>query len=433
MKGIFSVGSIILTLILAAQTSMAGIEVGNGGDTLMCRPADSQRAESWYNLDYYLTTAINHNEHEVREVTDWNDSLRKVQRVLAVNSPYLGYLFDEFLFYLGNSSDYSKAMIWEPAPRGLVVIHDEDIANLIPKECTKLVDGKPNIYQTVVRQENPGILIFAFDPHLVDQLKRNFPVQYSFLIVHEWLWSFSKRTDTLRRVNRFLHSTSTDRLTPEQFNGVLSNFGITANVKLEDVCQKHLLIRRAFQNEIGKNCQDILPDDFRRLDEIVIENEVLHAIRPNDFFGTRSLRRLKITNSQVEWIDPFAFSGMVNLDLVDLSNNRLREIELGVYSMRPAYVDLSNNQLTKVGHLNRFHFKGANFSNNQLTEIDPFWFQGIAPHAVMDFSRNQIVKVLKPRMRVTDFPFRLILTGNPLPAEELAKLKQALPTAQIEL
>ena len=123
--------------------------------------------------------------------------------------PDLGRGFSDFLAALENHDDYLQSRIWLEAGSGTVTITDQKIINRLPKNCSK-ADGAGGIdvIQTVIRQRRPNITVYQYDSGILGQLRKNAPLQYSFLMLHEWLWDLTSDVQVLREADRFRHSPS---------------------------------------------------------------------------------------------------------------------------------------------------------------------------------------------------------------------------------
>lgn len=101
-----------------------------------------------------------------------------------------------------------------------------------PENCGSL-DGNPNQYlQAIIRQKDGKNTRFFYDSNVLDQLEAS-PLQASFLILHEWLWSFVEpgRGESLRLLNRFLHGKDWEKLSSEaDLFKVLENLGASPSL-----------------------------------------------------------------------------------------------------------------------------------------------------------------------------------------------------------
>jgi len=208
--------AIILGFGMIASISYAGQET-HGGDTVTCRAPRANEANTIaagdYTLDYLLTyQASTHEnaENDIEVVESWEESANRLMQVFRSVGDYFGDAFEDFVTSLENHSDYSQNRIWEQAAFGLTDIKDESFLRLLPSNCmTQDRDGsmKARIRQAVLRTENSsGLVIYQYDRPFLGQFKSAAALQYSFLMVHEFLRDFVQDAEVIKRVNRFVHS-----------------------------------------------------------------------------------------------------------------------------------------------------------------------------------------------------------------------------------
>jgi hypothetical protein len=76
-------------------------------------------------------------------------------------------------------------------------------------------DGKNvTLSQVVVREPRPPLTIYNYDKALLEKLKVS-KMQYSFMLVHEWLWDYLDNAPAIRDTNGYLHSEEFFQSTPE--------------------------------------------------------------------------------------------------------------------------------------------------------------------------------------------------------------------------
>ena len=114
------------------------------------------------------------------------------------------------------NQDQSRRHVWEPTDYQLTEINDEDLplAIEIPVNCRE--NGKLQLVQAVIRQ-NPTftgskLIVYKYMPKIFEKLENEKPLQLSFLLIHEFLWSISDNVDRNRRINWFFHSADFQKL-----------------------------------------------------------------------------------------------------------------------------------------------------------------------------------------------------------------------------
>jgi hypothetical protein len=186
-----------------------GSDVGNGGDLVSCTPTAANSLDGMYSLDFLeFSTALG--AVQPAEVKSWEESIMSIRRLFVDKLPELLPVFDDFVNNIRNE-DQSRHQVWEPTDYALTEINDEDLplAVQIPANCHN--GGKLQLVQAVIRQ-NPdftgsNLIVYKYMPKMFDKMANERPLQLSFLLVHEFLWSVSNNVDRNRRINWFLHST----------------------------------------------------------------------------------------------------------------------------------------------------------------------------------------------------------------------------------
>lgn len=201
--------TVLATLLFNAPAhGRGGTDIGNGGDLVKCVPYNANDLFGLYSLDY-LVFSRESGASEPPEVKSWEESIFGIRRALIDKVPELLPVFDEFVNNILNQ-DHSRRQVWEPTDYSLIEINDEQlpVAVKIPVNCRD--NGKIQIVQAVIRQHQqfsgaPAI-VYKYMPKVFDKIAAERPLQLSFLLVHEFLWSISDNVDRNRRINWFFHS-----------------------------------------------------------------------------------------------------------------------------------------------------------------------------------------------------------------------------------
>jgi len=212
---LFSLG-IFFTTPNSAHAVINGDGRG-GGDVVACKakPTES-RYQGLYMLDYLLTRRDDFNEDVdekfkflSREVTGLTIALEIAKKLEAV-SPSAAKDFRSFLSYIenenwdrGNLEGADLFRVWVSAPR-LMDYKDEDFITDIPSNCYN-DNGQRNISQIVLREDVNSTIIYHYNRALMTELKTD-PLQFSYLLVHEWLRDYTVHATIIQNVNRYLHS-----------------------------------------------------------------------------------------------------------------------------------------------------------------------------------------------------------------------------------
>lgn len=220
------------------SSGRTGGYVGNGGDVILCQPSAENPLNGTYSLDYVLTLSSAETDHDNVAVTSWEESANRISSLLQEKAPSLRPYFEEFRQAVLNQDDTTLSYIWNPSPFGLLDIQDELLSGLPPSNCytqtqdlPSLQQRKPAIFQTVIREfktfsGSRGQTVFRYHPESIELLKSQRPLQFSYLMVHEWLWGFGPNVERNRRINHFLHSKQIEQMTPDEVGLSLRKMGL---------------------------------------------------------------------------------------------------------------------------------------------------------------------------------------------------------------
>ncbi|HEX4922683.1 MAG TPA: hypothetical protein VFV50_01305, partial [Bdellovibrionales bacterium] len=223
---------ILMAIVFEPQLASAGGGlVGNGGDVIECKPAPGSPFDGLYSLDYLLTYQASNVNADVVVIPNLTASVTRLRRLLAAKLPTLLESFDSFTRHYLNTKDKSAPRFWEEAPFGLVDLKDENMVALVPPNCR---DGsKVRISQAMIRQfpsfsgTPQNTIVYKFVPQVISLLDSKYPLQLSFLYVHEWLWDVSQNVDRNRRLNRYFHSAAFEAHSAQEARAAVIGMGLT--------------------------------------------------------------------------------------------------------------------------------------------------------------------------------------------------------------
>jgi Leucine-rich repeat (LRR) protein len=323
-----------------------GWEVGNGGDLAYCNPVSENEFSGYYSLDY-LATLSSSSGSRLRQVSSWEESRHAIAALLREKAPELSPSFENFLAHLDNHDDFSQQRIWLESIYGLVDLKDEMLLQSLPQNC--LDQGNhPQLVQAVVRQLKDDFIIYNFDADILTELRRSKPLQYSFLMLHEFLWDLSMDVRANFRINRFLHSQQADSLSFEAFRRALKNLGIDLDVPAstrDNFCQRSESLVDFLEQESGLACQHI--------------KSPLYV--PN----------ISLVSAGIQQLQAFDFSGLVGVWSIDLSLNQIGSLPPTIFA-----------NLTELGHLN--------LSGNALTDLQPFLLKDLQRLSTFSVAGNRL-------------------------------------------
>ncbi len=209
---------LISLVILAAPASHVhafGGEVGNGGDVISCAQTGVVKKQL-YALDYLLASPS-------KPLATF-DVLNRVFETVRVRHPSLSTNLYRFIEEL-KSQKLTGTNVWSPVHFGLSDIEDEMIVEKLPPTCGVGPAATKQWQQAVVQSQVGSKRYYKYDADLLTELEAA-PLQYSMLLVHEWLWQFADNALQVRLANQFLHEQGTSQLSAFEFTKFLTDIGL---------------------------------------------------------------------------------------------------------------------------------------------------------------------------------------------------------------
>ena len=229
----FIVFMVAVVELFFSTAALAGGDVGNGGDVIMCVATTENHFQGVLSLDYMLTLQ-NGSEIALVPVNSFAESMARISKIMAarcredaLRENRFSALLEKFLTLRSNHSDWSQPYIWNASAYGLVDVHDERMSRLLPSNCQ--TNGVPNIIQAIIRKKRAdmGMIVFEYDPKIDSQLQSK-PLQQSFLYMHEFLRNYISDSDQLRWLNWFLHSQQMEKMNDADFQKSINKLMVNA-------------------------------------------------------------------------------------------------------------------------------------------------------------------------------------------------------------
>jgi len=203
---------ILASLFFFAGQTFAGKggDVGNGGDVITCYQSSENPFNGTYVLDYVVnydgwTESIDQDPNPVETI--W-----KSLRAKSKGNDGFGWMAESLLKFFQSAQqqlyrgpDFKSSIIWMPQPFGLIDLQDEALVQAVPQNCKFRENDqwKPDLRQVVVQEQKPGSVILRYDGSTIKRLS---PMQFSYLMIHEWLRGALLNTGELRDINKLFHS-----------------------------------------------------------------------------------------------------------------------------------------------------------------------------------------------------------------------------------
>lgn len=361
---------LISFLISISAFAARGGDVGNGGDTVFCNPSDSSKLSGYYNLDYLLTQ-LSAPENRIFPVKNLENSLFRIQNILAQHSAELAHSFLQFQKYIDNHDNYLSPQLWSPARYGLISISDEQMIKLLPANClTQGSSTEPKIIQTVIRRYEGPLLKYYYDSEIFSKLS---PEQLSFLYVHEWLWSFTMNPETIRNINSFLHSEQVTQQSHSNFLAMLGSFGLNFHVPApKPLCAMNPSLRMNVEVATAANCENF--EAWDSIQQINLLNTAMIEVPYGEFGLFPQLREVNLSSNQINFLFPMTFKGNGRLNMLQMVNNNLKEIPdqffKGLYSFENLIMNANKIESIKPDTFSDQKKLSARLEDNNLTVLD---------------------------------------------------------------
>jgi hypothetical protein len=209
--------------------------IGNGGDVAYCKNSETNKFTDFYAVDFLVTYD---SANPMTEATDWKASQVRILKQLKRLNTQLHESFKNYLKDLDKKPSENSKRLWQPSSFGLSTLSDEALIGNLPENCKhEDSNGKTRLLQTVIRSipkadelsvstkvsidpadpAAPAMVKYDYNKSMMEWLKSQRPVQYSFMIVHEWLWDFTKDINSVRTLNALIHSEELENISADDF------------------------------------------------------------------------------------------------------------------------------------------------------------------------------------------------------------------------
>jgi hypothetical protein len=183
-------------------------------------------------LDYVVTFDQLLGAGDDVEAATWEDHRARIEAFLADKMPGALASFQAYANLIGNT-DESKERVWQAPPDGLSILSNQGLVERIPSNCTRSASGggtEPDLTQIVLRREvttdTTTKVYYIYDAQRFNQMRQEQPLQFAYLIVHEWLWDFTDNPWIDRQINHLIHTKHGAAMTRAQFSSSLKALGV---------------------------------------------------------------------------------------------------------------------------------------------------------------------------------------------------------------
>lgn len=307
----------------AAAAGNDGSLVGNGGVTIACHQTPGAAFVGYFTLDYLLDYRTEGPLAQLAPVASWEQSRRRLQVQLQRLSPVLAQSFADFSSQILQQREV-RGRVWTPFDLTRIDSGDQEINRNLPPNCYVPKAGglAPDVRQTALRRYLTSTVQYLYQKDILETQLTRQPLQFSFFMVHEWLWDFTESVQSLRDVNWLLHSTSLESLTPEGLNGLFQRMGFF-NRSLP-VCHRSVHVRGAIERALQRRCDQITDPQLAGIVELSLPAlGVNPGFRSGDFSRLYNLKRLDLSMNPgvVAILPPYAFTDLLNLEELNLRDS----------------------------------------------------------------------------------------------------------------
>lgn len=323
----------------------SGSYVGNGGDTILCKSSPENNFQGHYTLDYLLE--FRETNLGPLEITTFSQTLDRLNLFLGMKYPELLTHFNQFMEGV-RDNQVKHGRHWVEEESKLIDIEDENIQKLIPVNCLEEKNGeyRLKLHQTVIREAIKDPIIYHYDKKILEELEAKNPLQYSFFIVHEWLWDLTRDVRTVRTLNWLFHSEELHKMTRSELSMMFDRFDIF-KVKL-NFCERSTQIKNLFLQA----CEDVDLISLAELKSINFTKSLKTPFRMGDFYGFGRVENLSMSGLNLNASDllPRIFYPLYTLKTLNLSHNKLDTLsdEVTLDLMNLKKLDLSHNPLKAI-------------------------------------------------------------------------------------
>lgn len=217
---------IVIAGLFFSTESPAPIEILGGGDAVNCHSESGSALAGYYFLDYL----VDYQSDLQRGLLSGESATDAILATLQRNQATV--LADSFAAFLTSARrqlregpDFSANDVW--IADSLEDLRDENLYERVPTNCKDAHTSTHDVAlrQAVVRTQRADGVIFKYDREVMRDFSEK-PLQLSFLLVHEWLWSHVERSDYIRDINQFLHKEVTHSLPSGVFMQRLTRLGV---------------------------------------------------------------------------------------------------------------------------------------------------------------------------------------------------------------
>jgi hypothetical protein len=141
------------------------------------------------------------------------------------------------------------------------------------------------------------------------------------------------------------------------------------------VCRRTEQVRKEIERRLNfKPCREITPSDLEQISFLALDDRRIDRLRSGDFSGMPNLNRIDLSKNPLTGLSAGLFDGLFKLRDLNFQGCRLREIPAGLFKELSSLKSLYLNH-NKIERLHRLSFEGLSeltflaLNNNELRTL----------------------------------------------------------------
>ncbi|KAM7354955.1 toll-like receptor 6 [Cochliomyia hominivorax] len=190
---------------------------------------------------------------------------------------------------------------------------------------------------------------------------------------------------------------------------------------------KNLQILNLSSNKLVALPSELFTEQSGSIQEVYLQNNSISVLSPKLFSNLEQLQALDLSYNQITstWIDRSTFVGLIRLVLLNLSHNKLTQLDAEIFTdlYTLQILNLRHNQLENIAAetfapMNNLHT--LLLSHNKLKYLDAYALNGLYVLSLLSLDNNHLIGVHPEAFRNCSSLQDLNLNGNQLKTVPLA-------------
>ena len=196
---------------------------------------------------------------------------------------------------------------------------------------------------------------------------------------------------------------------------------LTQNL-VASVCQRTPIIVEELENLTGKKCNEITKNDLLEYvdDFLELQKRSITKLKEGDFSGLGNLEEINLSDNQLKSLPKGIFKGLESLRKIDLRNNKISNVPTHFFENRKKLgsINLEGNLITQISagaFKDNVDLDTLVLSSNLLKQLDKKVLQGLGNLELLELDWNtSLVLTDQEFFAPLKSILRISLVGNPL-------------------